>query len=50
MGISLVLARLRGEIYFGAEYLNLDLYLYLCFFKNVGYIKKDIRKHMRKRI
>ena len=34
----------------GAEYLILNLCLYLWFFKNVGYMDKDIRKQMKKRI
>ena len=40
----------QGEIYFRAEYLILNLCLNLWFFKNVEYMEKHIRKHMRKRI
>jgi hypothetical protein len=42
------LARLRGEIYFGAEYLILDFRLYLCFFKNAGYMEKGYKKAYEK--
>jgi len=39
MGFSLVSGSLKGGIYFRAGYLVLNLWLYLCFFKNGSYME-----------